>query len=49
MSHFQDDSGALFPSPFRLGFSGPLSRPSLFGYHPGEDTLKIFQKLVGGG
>jgi hypothetical protein len=32
----------------RPGVSGPLSRPRLFGHHPSEDMLKIFQKLVGG-
>ena len=48
MNRFRDDGGARFPPPLRLGFSGLLSRPSLFGHHPGEDILKIFQKLVGG-
>ena len=35
-----------FPSPVRLGVSGPLSRLSLFGHHPGEGILKIFENGV---
>jgi hypothetical protein len=37
-----------YPARLQPGVSGPLSRPPLFGHHPSEDMLEIFEKLAGG-